>query len=64
MDEIPTTEMMEVQAVNVIAPFVLCSKLKVLMAQTQGMKFIINVSAMEGKFYRLYKSTAHPHTSI
>ena len=30
MDEVSTTEMMEVQAVNVIAPFVLCSKLKLL----------------------------------
>lgn len=25
-------------------------------------RFIINVSAMEGKFYR-YKSSAHPHTN-
>ena len=39
-------------------------RLKEIMAQTQGMKFIINVSAMEGKFYRFYKSTTHPHTSI
>eukprot|EP00026_Physarum_polycephalum_P005535 Phypoly_transcript_05570.p1 GENE.Phypoly_transcript_05570~~Phypoly_transcript_05570.p1 ORF type:complete len:633 (+),score=134.04 Phypoly_transcript_05570:129-1901(+) len=64
MDEVSTTEMMEVQAVNVIAPFVLCSKLKSLMVQSRGMKFIINVSAMEGKFYRLYKSTSHPHTNM
>ena len=27
------------------------------------LKFIVNVSAMEGRFYR-YKSTNHPHTNM
>ena len=29
----------------------------------EKMRFIVNVSAMEGKFYR-YKSDQHPHTNM
>ena len=37
-------------AINTLAPFILNSKLKPLMASTnpEGLKFIVNVSAMEG----------------
>jgi len=27
-------------------------------------KFIINVSAMEGQFYKRFKNTTHPHTNM
>jgi NAD(P)-dependent dehydrogenase (short-subunit alcohol dehydrogenase family) len=51
--EVPTPEMLEVQLVNSIAPFVLCSRLAPLMRrQNTGCKHIVNVSAMEGKFTR------------
>ena len=33
------------------------------MINTSGDKYVINVSAMEGKFYR-YKTPNHPHTNI
>lgn len=43
-------------AINCLAPFLLNSKLKALMIKGNEQKllprFIVNVSAMEGKFYR------------
>jgi NAD(P)-dependent dehydrogenase (short-subunit alcohol dehydrogenase family) len=65
LGEIETTEMVEVQLVNSIAPFVLCNRLAELMKkENTGMKHIINVSAMEGKFHRFKKEDRHPHTNM
>ena len=63
--EVPTPEMLEVQLVNSIAPFVLCSRLAPLMRRDYtGQKHIVNVTAMEGKFYRFKKADRHPHTNM
>lgn len=65
LGEIETTEMVEVQLVNSIAPFVLCNRLSEMMKkQNTGKKHIINVSAMEGKFQRFKKEDRHPHTNM
>jgi NAD(P)-dependent dehydrogenase (short-subunit alcohol dehydrogenase family) len=65
LGEIETTEMVEVQLVNAVAPFVLCNRLSnVMMKETTGKKHIINVSAMEGKFHRFKKEDRHPHTNM
>jgi NAD(P)-dependent dehydrogenase (short-subunit alcohol dehydrogenase family) len=65
LGEIETTEMIEVQLVNSVAPFVLCNRLSELMKKEQtGMKHIINVSAMEGKFHTFFKEDRHPHTNM
>jgi NAD(P)-dependent dehydrogenase (short-subunit alcohol dehydrogenase family) len=65
LGEIETTEMIEVQLVNAVAPFVLCNRLAKLMRSVNtGKKHIINVSAMEGKFHRFYKEDRHPHTNM
>ncbi len=65
LGEISTDEMLEVQLVNSVAPFVLCNRLAALMKkENTGMKHIINVSAMEGKFHRFYKEDRHPHTNM
>lgn len=65
MGEIETTEMVEVQLVNSVAPFVLCNRLANLMQkENTGQKHIINVSAMEGKFHRFHKEDRHPHTNM
>jgi NAD(P)-dependent dehydrogenase (short-subunit alcohol dehydrogenase family) len=65
LGEIETTEMIEVQLVNAIAPFVLCNRLSELMKKSNtGEKHIINVSAMEGKFHRFFKESRHPHTNM
>ena len=50
-------------AINALAPFLLNSRLQPLMASTQGNKYVVNVSAMEGKFYR-HKTPNHPHTNM
>jgi NAD(P)-dependent dehydrogenase (short-subunit alcohol dehydrogenase family) len=64
LHEVSTPELAEVFAINSIAPTVINARLKGLMERdAAAMKFIVNVSAMEGKFYR-YKSDAHPHTNM
>lgn len=65
LGEIETPEMIEVQLVNAIAPFVLCNRLSNIMRkENTGQKHIINVSAMEGKFHRFKKIARHPHTNM
>ncbi|OFZ02024.1 MAG: oxidoreductase [Bdellovibrionales bacterium GWC1_52_8] len=65
LGDVPTAEMLEVQLVNSVAPFILCSKLKALMLRhPTGEKHIVNVSAMEGKFARHTKTDKHPHTNM
>ncbi|HWF10813.1 MAG TPA: SDR family oxidoreductase [Bryobacteraceae bacterium] len=63
--EISTIEMLEVQLINAVAPFVINARLKPLMLRTPTRdKHIVNVSAMEGQFYHLCKTTRHPHTNM
>lgn len=65
LGEIETTEMVEVQLVNAVAPFVLCNRLSnLMMKENTGQKHIINVTAMEGKFHRFKKEDRHPHTNM
>ena len=65
LGDIETTEMVEVQLVNAVAPFVLCNRLShLMMKENTGKKHIINVSAMEGKFHRFKKEDRHPHTNM
>ncbi|MFT4736995.1 MAG: NAD(P)-dependent dehydrogenase (short-subunit alcohol dehydrogenase family) [Cyclobacteriaceae bacterium] len=65
LGEVHTNEMLEVQLVNSIAPFVLCNRLVHVMKKSDtGMKHIINVSAMEGKFHKYHKESRHPHTNM
>lgn len=65
LGEIETAEMIEVQLVNAVAPFVLINRLLDLMKKDYtGKKHIINVSAMEGKFHRFKKADRHPHTNM
>jgi len=63
--DVPAPEMLEVQLVNSVAPFILCSKLKALMMRVPSRdKHIVNVSAMEGQFSRFTKTDKHPHTNM
>ncbi|MBF0619095.1 MAG: SDR family oxidoreductase [Candidatus Omnitrophica bacterium] len=65
LGEIPTAEMLELQLVNAVAPFVLCNRLSSMMKRDNtGKKHIVNVSAMEGKFHRFVKTDRHPHTNM
>ena len=65
LDEVPSVELLEVQLVSAIAPFVLNARLKALLLRTPEQdKHIVNVSAVEGQFYRRFKTTRHPHTNM
>ena len=65
MAEVSSVELLEVQLVNAVAPFVLNARLKELMLRTPGRaKHVVNVSAVEGQFYRTAKTTRHPHTNM
>ena len=63
--EVPSVELLEVHLVNAIAPFILNARLKPLMSKTpERDKHIVNVSAVEGQFYRSHKTVRHPHTNM
>ncbi|MCE9621671.1 MAG: SDR family oxidoreductase [Actinomycetia bacterium] len=63
--EVSSVELLETQLVNAVAPFVLNARLKQLMLRTPTRdKHIVNVSAVEGQFYRKMKTTRHPHTNM
>ena len=65
MAEVSSVELLETQLVNAVAPFVLNARLKPLMLRTPGRdRHIVNVSAVEGQFYRRFKTTRHPHTNM
>ena len=70
MAEVPSVELLEVQLVNAIAPFIINARLKPLMMRSRDgeaptrEKHIVNVSAVEGQFYRKFKTTRHPHTNM
>ena len=65
LGDVPAPEMLEVQLVNAVAPFILASKLKPLMSRKPtGDRHIVNVSAVEGQFSRHTKTDKHPHTNM
>eukprot|EP00668_Euglena_longa_P046372 GGOE01062057.1.p1 GENE.GGOE01062057.1~~GGOE01062057.1.p1 ORF type:complete len:581 (-),score=174.55 GGOE01062057.1:183-1838(-) len=63
--EVSGEEAAEVHAINTLAPFILVSRLKPLLVAhgATARKFVVNVSAMEGQFYR-FKGPTHPHTNM
>ena len=65
LHEVSSVELLEVHLVNAVAPFIFNARLKPLMLRTpERDKHIVNVSAMEGQFYRHFKTTRHPHTNM
>ncbi|GCD98772.1 SDR family NAD(P)-dependent oxidoreductase [Embleya hyalina] len=65
VDEVDPVELLEVQLVNVTAPFVLVGRLLPLLRSAPAeRRYIVNVSAVEGQFGRAYKSPGHPHTNM
>ncbi len=63
--EVSSVELLETQLVNAVAPFVLNARLKPLMLRSGARDLhIVNVSAVEGQFYRRMKTTRHPHTNM
>lgn len=64
-EEISVQEMLEVQLINVTAPFMLVGQLKGWMKKSPHKnKFVINVSSVEGRFNRNKKLSRHVHTNM
>ncbi|RNF10064.1 oxidoreductase-like protein [Trypanosoma conorhini] len=69
LGEVPGSEAAELMAINALSPLIINSKLKPCLLNREGdavpneERFIINVSAMEGQFYR-FKQVTHPHTNM
>ena len=61
--EVSSVELLEVHLVNAVAPFIFNARLKPLMLATPDRdKHVVNVSAVEGQFYRtLQDDAASPH---
>lgn len=65
LSDISPLEMLEVHSVNALAPFILVRELLPAMRRcTFKDRYIVNVSAMEGKFDYPRKQPNHPHTNM
>lgn len=65
LHQVSTMELLEVQLVNAIAPFLLTARLKpALLRSPHSRRFVIQASAMEGQFNRSGKTEFHPHTNM
>ena len=63
--DVSAVELLEVQLVNAVAPFILNARLKQVMMRSPNQdKHIVNVSAVEGQFGRRLKTDRHPHTNM
>ena len=63
--QVSSVELLEVQLINAVAPFIINARLKPVMLRTPDRdKHIVNVSAVEGQFYRRWKTIRHPHTNM
>lgn len=65
LEEISMTEILEVNLINQISPYLLIKELSPLMKKsTFKYKFIINVTSSEGQFSYDNKTIFHPHTNM
>jgi NAD(P)-dependent dehydrogenase (short-subunit alcohol dehydrogenase family) len=64
IDDIDIKELLEVQAINNITPFIIITKLIPLLKKENNYSWIINVTSMEGIFNYNSKNTHHVHTNM
>ena len=64
MGAVDPVELVECLFANAAAPFILTQNLLPLLSATPGNKYVVNASAMEGKFHRHFKTQFHPHTNM
>jgi len=65
LDEISTYELLEVNLINQISPYLLIKGLKPLFLQSPFKeRFIVNVTSSEGQFSYSNKTVFHPHTNM
>lgn len=65
LEEIDMRELLEVNLINHISPYILIKELTPLMKKSSfDSKFIINVTSSEGQFSYSNKTIFHPHTNM
>ncbi|MFD7916333.1 SDR family oxidoreductase [Streptomyces sp. NPDC059752] len=65
LGQVEPAELLEVQLVNAVAPFLLADRLLPLLeASPHPSRYLINVSAVEGQFAARNKTSGHPHTNM
>ncbi|GAA2653740.1 SDR family NAD(P)-dependent oxidoreductase [Streptomyces spororaveus] len=65
LGQVEPAELLEVQLVNAVAPFLLADRLLPLLeASPHARRYLINVSAVEGQFDVRNKTSGHPHTNM
>jgi NAD(P)-dependent dehydrogenase (short-subunit alcohol dehydrogenase family) len=58
-------EVLETQLVNALAPALLCDRLlPLLLASPRPRRYVVNVTAVEGRFAVRNKMAGHPHTNM
>ncbi|MGW2092822.1 SDR family NAD(P)-dependent oxidoreductase [Promicromonospora sukumoe] len=65
LGELDPAEVLEVQLVNAVAPALLCDRLlPSLLAAPFERRYVVNVTAVEGRFAVRNKTDRHPHTNM
>ncbi|MFF7726785.1 SDR family NAD(P)-dependent oxidoreductase [Streptomyces sp. NPDC008001] len=65
LGELDPAELLETQLVNALAPTLLCDRLlPLLLASPYPRRYVVNVTAVEGRFAVRNKSAGHPHTNM
>ncbi|WP_280671895.1 MULTISPECIES: SDR family NAD(P)-dependent oxidoreductase [unclassified Kitasatospora] len=65
LGELDPSEVLETQLVNALAPALLCDRLlPLLLAAAHPRRYIVNVTAVEGRFAVRNKTAGHPHTNM
>ncbi|GAA1934115.1 SDR family NAD(P)-dependent oxidoreductase [Kitasatospora viridis] len=65
LGELDPAEVLETQLVNALAPALLCDRLlPLLLASPHPRRYIVNVTAVEGRFEVRNKTSGHPHTNM
>ncbi|MFJ8587412.1 SDR family NAD(P)-dependent oxidoreductase [Streptomyces sp. NPDC093595] len=65
LGELDPAELLETQLVNALAPALLCDRLlPLLLASPHPRRYVVNVTAVEGRFAVRNKTAGHPHTNM
>jgi NAD(P)-dependent dehydrogenase (short-subunit alcohol dehydrogenase family) len=65
LGELDPAEVLETQLVNALAPALLCGRLlPLLLASPHPRRYVVNVTAVEGRFAVRNKMAGHPHTNM
>ncbi|MGW6788937.1 SDR family NAD(P)-dependent oxidoreductase [Streptomyces chartreusis] len=65
LGDLDPAEVLETQLVNALAPALLCDRLlPLLLASPNPRRYVVNVTAVEGRFAVRNKMAGHPHTNM